>query len=82
MLSDLCRHQQQQVTDEMDVTNMKEYMKVRITSILSVTGDSEWTVLFVTILTKFSAGLDESPAYVGGRENYWRELTLDGRFVL
>ena len=29
MLSDVCRHQQQQVTDEIDITNMKEYMKVR-----------------------------------------------------
>ena len=28
MLADVCHHQQEQVTDEIDVTNMKEYMKV------------------------------------------------------
>lgn len=52
MLQDTIRQQQAAITDETDVTTLKDYMK-------------------------YLANLDETPAYLGGRENYWRKLTLD-----
>ena len=53
MLLDACHHHQLKVTDEVDVTTMKEYMQ-------------------------YAANVDESPAYLGGKENSWRKLNLDG----
>ena len=55
MLVDACHHHQLGVTDEVDVTTMKEYMQ-------------------------YAANVDESPAYLGGKENTWRRLNLDGQF--
>lgn len=52
MLQDTIRHQQASITDEVDVTTLKDYMQ-------------------------YLSNLDETPAYLGGRENYWRKLTLD-----
>ena len=56
MLVDACHHHQLGVTDEVDVTTMKEYMQ-------------------------YAANVDESPAYLGGKENTWRRLNLDGQCV-
>jgi hypothetical protein len=56
MLVDACHHRQLGVTDEVDVTTMKEYMQ-------------------------YAANVDESPAYLGGKDNTWRRLNLDGQFV-
>ncbi|KAK7486308.1 hypothetical protein BaRGS_00022478 [Batillaria attramentaria] len=52
MLQDTIRHQQTAISDEVDVTTLKDYMQ-------------------------YLSNLDETPAYLGGRENYWRKLTLD-----
>jgi len=54
MLLDACHYHQMKVTDEVDITTMKEYMQ-------------------------YVAGVDESPAYMGGKENVWRKLNLDGK---
>lgn len=51
MLVDACQHQQLKITDEIDVTTMKEYMQ-------------------------YVATVDESPAYLGGKDNTWRKLNL------
>ena len=56
MLVDACHHHQLGVTDEVDVTTMKEYMQ-------------------------YTANVDESPAYLGGKENTWRRLSLDGQLA-
>ena len=29
--------------------------------------------------TQYVANVDESPAYMGGKENTWRKLNLDGK---
>ncbi|CAL1527866.1 unnamed protein product [Lymnaea stagnalis] len=52
ILQDTIRQQQQPISDEVDITTMKDYMQ-------------------------YLSNLDESPAYQGGKENYWRKLTLD-----
>ena len=31
---------------------------------------------------QYLTNIDESPAKLGGKENYWRKLTLDGRWDL
>lgn len=54
MLADACCHQQLKVTDEVDVTTMKEYMQ-------------------------YVANVDETPAYMGGKDNTWRRLNMEGR---
>lgn len=56
ILLDACHHQQLKVTDEVDVTTMKEYMQ-------------------------YAANMDESPAYLGGKENAWRKMNLGGEFL-
>ncbi|BFZ00479.1 hypothetical protein BsWGS_03518 [Bradybaena similaris] len=52
ILKDTMQHQHYSVTDEIDVTTLKDYMQ-------------------------YLAILDESPASQGGKENYWRKLSLD-----
>ncbi|CAG5126190.1 unnamed protein product [Candidula unifasciata] len=52
LLKDAIQHQHYSVTDEIDITTLKDYMQ-------------------------YLAVLDESPAWQGGKENYWRKLTLD-----
>uniref|UniRef100_A0A8W8J029 Uncharacterized protein n=1 Tax=Magallana gigas TaxID=29159 RepID=A0A8W8J029_MAGGI len=52
MLQDAMYNQQYRVTDEIDVTTLKDYMQ-------------------------YLANVDEAPASLGGKENYWRKLTLD-----
>ncbi len=52
MLVDACCHQQMKVTDEVDVTTMKEYMQ-------------------------YVANVDETPAYMGGKDNTWRRLNME-----
>lgn len=52
MLQDAIFQQQYKITDEIDVTTLKDYMQ-------------------------YLANIDESPATHGGKENYWRKLTLD-----
>uniref|UniRef100_A0A2C9KG98 Uncharacterized protein n=1 Tax=Biomphalaria glabrata TaxID=6526 RepID=A0A2C9KG98_BIOGL len=52
MLQDTIRQQSHPVTDEVDITTLKDYMQ-------------------------YLSNLDESPANQGGKENYWRKLTLD-----
>lgn len=52
MLQDAMFQQQYRITDEVDVTTLKDYMQ-------------------------YLANTDESPASMGGKENYWRKLTLD-----
>ncbi|XP_064615141.1 uncharacterized protein CXorf58-like [Liolophura sinensis] len=52
ILQDNIYQKQFRVTDEVDVTTLKDYMQ-------------------------YLANLDETPAYKGGKENYWRKLTLD-----
>lgn len=31
-------------------------------------------------MLQYLANVDEAPASQGGKENYWRKLTLDGKF--
>ncbi|XP_033759403.1 putative uncharacterized protein CXorf58 isoform X1 [Pecten maximus] len=52
MLRDAIFQQQYKITDEIDVTTLKDYMQ-------------------------YLANTDETPASMGGKENYWRKLTLD-----
>lgn len=52
ILQDTIRQRQCPITDEVDVTTLKDYMQ-------------------------YLANLDESPAYHGGKENFWRKLTLE-----
>jgi len=52
ILQDTIRQRQCPITDEIDVTTLKDYMQ-------------------------YLSNLDESPAYHGGKENFWRKLTLD-----
>ncbi|XP_022346089.1 uncharacterized protein CXorf58-like isoform X2 [Crassostrea virginica] len=52
MLQDAMYNQQYRITDEIDVTTLKDYMQ-------------------------YLANVDEAPASLGGKENYWRKLTLD-----
>ncbi|KAH9508739.1 putative protein CXorf58 [Bulinus truncatus] len=52
MMQDTIRQQTHPVTDEVDVTTLKDYMQ-------------------------YLSNLDESPANQGGKDNYWRKLTLD-----
>ncbi|XP_062598361.1 uncharacterized protein CXorf58-like isoform X2 [Saccostrea cucullata] len=52
MLQDAMYNQQYKITDEIDVTTLKDYMQ-------------------------YLANIDEAPATLGGKENYWRKLTLD-----
>lgn len=52
MLQDAMFQQQYRITDEVDVTTLKDYMQ-------------------------YLSNVDESPATQGGKENYWRKLTLD-----
>ncbi|ESP00253.1 hypothetical protein LOTGIDRAFT_141099, partial [Lottia gigantea] len=52
MLQDTIHHQQYKITDEIDITTLKDYMQ-------------------------YIAVLDETPAYLGGKDNFWRKLTLD-----
>ena len=51
MIVDTCQRQGGRVTNDSDVTNLKE-------------------------LVQYRACLDETPAYLGGKENTWRELDL------
>ena len=51
MIVDTCQQQGGRVTNDSDVTNLKE-------------------------LVQYRACLDETPAYLGGKENTWRELDL------
>ena len=75
MLADVCYHQQEQVTDEIDVTNMQEYMKVGITWLLSITRDNEWTnLLLLSLLSLVQGWMNLPPTWEGGKttgEN-WR----------
>lgn len=52
MLEDAMFQRQYKITDEIDVTTLKDYMQ-------------------------YLTNIDESPAKLGGKENYWRKLTLD-----
>jgi len=33
----------------------------------------------LSLSLQYVAGVDESPAYMGGKENVWRKLNLDGK---
>lgn len=52
MLQDAMFQRKYKITDEIDVTTLKDYMQ-------------------------YLTNIDESPAKLGGKENYWRKLTLD-----
>lgn len=52
MLQDAMFQKRYKITDEIDVTTLKDYMQ-------------------------YLTNIDESPAKMGGKENYWRKLTLD-----
>ncbi|XP_045200596.2 uncharacterized protein CXorf58-like isoform X2 [Mercenaria mercenaria] len=52
MLQDAMFQKRYKITDEIDVTTLKDYMQ-------------------------YLTNVDESPAKMGGKENYWRKLTLD-----
>ncbi|XP_050389200.1 uncharacterized protein CXorf58 [Patella vulgata] len=52
MIQDAIHHHQYKITDEVDITTLKDYMQ-------------------------YIAILDETPAYLGGKDNFWRKLTLD-----
>ncbi|KAK2150952.1 hypothetical protein LSH36_381g02102 [Paralvinella palmiformis] len=52
LIQDMMRRDEHQVTDEIDVTTLKDYMQ------------------YVSLL-------DETPSYLGGRDNSWRKLTLE-----
>lgn len=51
MIIDACQYEKDKVTDEVDVTTLKDYMQ-------------------------YISNMDETPCYLGGKENYWRQLTL------
>ncbi|KAH3805326.1 uncharacterized protein CXorf58-like isoform X2 [Dreissena polymorpha] len=52
MLQDAMFQRKYKITDEIDVTTLKDYMQ-------------------------YLTNIDETPAKMGGKENYWRKLTLD-----
>lgn len=52
MLQDAMFQKKYKITDEIDVTTLKDYMQ-------------------------YLTNIDECPAKMGGKENYWRKLTLD-----
>lgn len=52
MLQDAMLQRRYKITDEVDVTTLKDYMQ-------------------------YLTNTDETPAKMGGKENYWRKLTLD-----
>ncbi|XP_052782799.1 uncharacterized protein CXorf58-like [Mya arenaria] len=52
MLQDVMFQKKYKITDEIDVTTLKDYMQ-------------------------YLTNIDETPAKMGGKENYWRKLTLD-----
>ncbi|XP_013415353.1 putative uncharacterized protein CXorf58 [Lingula anatina] len=52
IIVDAVHHEQFKITDEIDVTTLKDYMQ-------------------------YLSKLDETPHYLGGRENLWRKLTLN-----
>lgn len=52
MLQDAMFQKRYKITDEVDVTTLKDYMQ-------------------------YLTNIDETPAKMGGKENYWRKLTLD-----
>jgi hypothetical protein len=53
MIQDTMQHQKHRITDDIDITTLKDYMQ-------------------------YTSLLDETPSYMGGRDNTWRRLTLDG----
>ena len=71
MLVDACQHQQFKITDELDVTTMKDYMQACIKPPYSM-------VMNLSVL-QYVATVDETPAYLGGKDNTWRKLNLEGR---
>ena len=81
MLTDACHHHQLKFTDEMDVTTVKEYMQV---CVVYVWGGGGGGVLYplnfsLCVCTlQFTSNLDEMPAHLGGRQNMWRRLDLEG----
>ncbi|CAI8019508.1 Putative uncharacterized protein CXorf58 [Geodia barretti] len=68
MLVDACQQQQFRITDEIDVTTMKEYMQAR-----QVKPISECIVGSI----QYVSTVDETPAYLGGKDNTWRKLNLE-----
>nr|CAB3235000.1 putative uncharacterized protein CXorf58 [Phallusia mammillata] len=52
MIVDACQYEKDKITDEVDVTTVKDYMQ-------------------------YLSNMDETPSYLGGKENYWRQLSLE-----
>ncbi|XP_076820388.1 uncharacterized protein CXorf58-like isoform X1 [Clavelina lepadiformis] len=52
MIIDACQFEKDKITDEVDVTTVKDYMQ-------------------------YLSNMDETPSYLGGKENYWRQLSLE-----
>lgn len=77
MLTDACHHLQLKFTDEMDITTVKEYMQVGV----CVGGWVSFISLILSLCVyslQFTSNLDETPAHLGGRQNMWRRLDLEG----
>ena len=76
MLVDACQHQQLKITDEVDVTTMQEYMQAckNIHSYCLVTLRPH----FFSACIQYASTVDETPSYLGGKDNTWRKLSLDG----
>nr|XP_002119481.1 putative uncharacterized protein CXorf58 [Ciona intestinalis]XP_026690704.1 putative uncharacterized protein CXorf58 [Ciona intestinalis] len=52
LIVDACQYEKDKITDEMDITTVKDYMQ-------------------------YLSNLDEMPSYLGGKGNYWRQLSLE-----
>lgn len=84
VLDDMHEHEHYGVTDEVDITTTKDYMQVgkgvgeegrRDIGETSGRGNKEVKEHDTSFL-QYMANVDESPAYLGGKENAWRRLDL------
>ena len=83
LIADLCQHEKDKITDETDVTTLKDYMQVSILArrsclVLTERPLKKGEVLHGSLSLQYLSHLDECPADIGGKSNTWRRLTLDG----
>ncbi|XP_042314683.1 putative uncharacterized protein CXorf58 homolog isoform X2 [Sceloporus undulatus] len=71
MLWDEIQYKKYGIIDQMDVATIRDYVQVSITY-------SFFTSFMGSGNEKqYVSHMDETPAYVGGRHNYWRKLSLE-----
>lgn len=89
MIQDMIQHQKHRITDEVDITTLKDYMQVSqsfsdniqyqtIIDIPRLGNNLAQCSVHIYVYLQYMSLLDETPSYMGGRENTWRKLTLDG----